>query len=109
MKSAVQGLVSACGAGTAEYSTAIDMWSLGCIMAELLSRKVLFNGQSEIEQVNKIFTLLGTPTDESWPGHKKLKVMERVCFLLHTNPKAYRLCASSTFFKARAMVDNACF
>jgi cell division cycle 2-like protein len=57
------------------------MWSLGCIMAELLSKKVLFSGQSEIEQINKIFSVLGTPTEENWPGHKKLKVMERVSCL----------------------------
>ena len=47
-------------------------------MAELLSKKVLFAGQGEIQQLDAIFKLLGTPTEDSWPGHKKLKVMERV-------------------------------
>lgn len=65
-------------AGTQEYSTPIDMWSLGCIMAELLTKKVLFDGQSEIEQIKKIFEVLGTPTEENWPGHKKLKNMDKV-------------------------------
>ena len=65
-------------AGAREYSTAIDMWSLGCIMAELLAKKVLFAGQGEIQQLDAIFKLLGTPTEQSWPGHKRLKVMERV-------------------------------
>jgi cell division cycle 2-like len=37
------------------YSTAIDMWSLGCIMAELLTKKSLFNGKSEIDQLNQVY------------------------------------------------------
>jgi len=41
--------------GTKEYSTAIDMWSLGCIMAELLSKEPLFNGRNEFDQLNKVY------------------------------------------------------
>ena len=40
--------------GTKQYSTAIDMWSLGCIMAELLSKEPLFNGKTEFEQLDKV-------------------------------------------------------
>lgn len=40
--------------GAKEYSTAIDMWSLGCIMAELVSKVPLFRGKSEVEQLNKV-------------------------------------------------------
>uniref|UniRef100_A0A175YSB5 cyclin-dependent kinase n=1 Tax=Daucus carota subsp. sativus TaxID=79200 RepID=A0A175YSB5_DAUCS len=39
--------------GTKQYSTAIDMWSLGCIMAELLSKEPLFNGKTEFDQIDK--------------------------------------------------------
>ena len=66
-------------AGTQKYSTAIDMWSLGCIMAELLTKKVLFDGQSEIQQMQKIWQVLGTPSEENWPGHKQLRNMDKVC------------------------------
>ncbi|KAL1246633.1 hypothetical protein QQF64_034452 [Cirrhinus molitorella] len=38
-----------------EYSTAVDMWSVGCIFGELLTQKPLFPGKSEIDQINKIF------------------------------------------------------
>ena len=65
-------------AGCKEYSTAIDMWSLGCIMAELLTKQVLFSEQGEIAQLHKIFALLGTPSEENWPGVKGLKVMKQV-------------------------------
>ena len=40
--------------GAKEYSTAIDMWSLGCIMAELLSKEPLFAGKNEIDQLHKV-------------------------------------------------------
>lgn len=41
--------------GAKEYSTAIDMWSLGCIMAELLAKEPLFNGKTEFDQLDKVF------------------------------------------------------
>lgn len=40
--------------GAKQYSTAIDMWSLGCIMAELLSKEPLFNGKTELDQIDKV-------------------------------------------------------
>jgi len=58
--------------GAKEYSTAIDMWSLGCIMAELLSKEPLFAGKNEIDQLHKIFRILGTPNEERWCGYSKL-------------------------------------
>ncbi|KAF8693690.1 hypothetical protein HU200_039106 [Digitaria exilis] len=58
--------------GAKEYSTAIDMWSVGCIMAELLSKEPLFPGKSEIGQLDKIFRVLGTPSEERWHGYSKL-------------------------------------
>ncbi|BBN16034.1 hypothetical protein Mp_7g02920 [Marchantia polymorpha subsp. ruderalis] len=53
--------------GSKQYSTAIDMWSLGCIMAEFLAKEPLFNGKSEIDQIDKIFKILGTPSEKIWP------------------------------------------
>ncbi|XP_024993908.1 cyclin-dependent kinase G-2-like isoform X1 [Cynara cardunculus var. scolymus] len=58
--------------GAKQYSTAIDMWSLGCIMAELLSKQPLFNGKTEFDQLDKIFKTLGTPNEAIWPGFSKL-------------------------------------
>ncbi|KAM2557812.1 hypothetical protein TB2_014891 [Malus domestica] len=60
--------------GAKQYSTAIDMWSVGCIMAELLAKAPLFSGKDEIEQLDKIFKTLGTPDEKSGlsklPGFK---------------------------------------
>ncbi|AOW01520.1 kinase-like domain-containing protein [Yarrowia lipolytica] len=54
--------------GGRQYSTGVDMWSIGCIFAEMVTRKPLFPGDSEIDEIFKIFRLLGTPTEETWPG-----------------------------------------
>ncbi|KAJ9419075.1 kinase-like domain-containing protein [Fusarium oxysporum] len=44
------------------------MWSVGCIFAEMCTRKPLFPGDSEIDEIFKIFRKLGTPTEDVWPG-----------------------------------------
>jgi cyclin-dependent kinase len=54
--------------GGKHYATVMDIWSVGCIFAELATRKPLFPGDSEIDQLFKIFRVLGTPTEELWPG-----------------------------------------
>ncbi|KAK3223589.1 hypothetical protein Dsin_010614 [Dipteronia sinensis] len=68
--------------GAKQYSTAIDMWSLGCIMAELLSKEPLFNGKTEFDQLDKIFRTLGTPNETIWPGFTKLPGV-KVNFVKH--------------------------
>ena len=56
--------------GTEYYSTGIDMWSIGCIFAELFLKKPLFQGDSEINQIYYIFRVLSSPNEESLPGYK---------------------------------------
>ncbi|XP_043723877.1 cyclin-dependent kinase G-2-like isoform X2 [Telopea speciosissima] len=71
--------------GAKQYSTAIDMWSLGCIMAELLAKEPLFPGKTEVDQINKIFKTLGTPNETIWPGFSKLPGV-KVNFVKHQLP-----------------------
>lgn len=54
------------------YATQLDIWSCGCIMAELFRRSPLFSGQSEGDQLDKIFQILGTPAEEDWPENVNL-------------------------------------
>ncbi|KAI3396888.1 hypothetical protein diail_11592 [Diaporthe ilicicola] len=54
--------------GGRQYSTGVDMWSVGCIFAEMCTRKPLFPGDSEIDEIFKIFRALGTPSEDVWPG-----------------------------------------
>jgi len=58
--------------GMPRYSVAIDVWSVGCIFAELATKKPLFPGDSEIDQLFKISRVLGTFNEENWPGVTKL-------------------------------------
>ena len=54
--------------GCKQYSVPIDIWSAGCIFAEVAQKKPLFIGDSEIDQLFKIFRVLGTPTEDNFPG-----------------------------------------
>ena len=58
--------------GQREYSTPIDIWSIGLIFYEMAHRKPLFAGDCEIDQIFKIFQMYGTPTEKTWPGITKL-------------------------------------
>jgi len=54
--------------GSRHYSTPIDLWSVGCIFAEISSGRPLFPGKNDKDQLLKIFQILGTPTEKEWPG-----------------------------------------
>jgi len=58
--------------GSARYACPIDIWSIGCIFAELVNKRPLFRGDSEIDQLFRIFRTLSTPTEETWPGVSSL-------------------------------------
>ncbi|SCV03322.1 LAMI_0H07228g1_1 [Lachancea mirantina] len=53
--------------GGKQYSTGVDIWSIGCIFAEMCNRRPIFSGDSEIDQIFKIFRVLGTPNETVWP------------------------------------------
>ncbi|RPA73022.1 Pkinase-domain-containing protein [Ascobolus immersus RN42] len=54
--------------GSRTYTTSIDIWSAGCIMAEMYTGRPLFPGTTNEDQLQKIFRLMGTPSERSWPG-----------------------------------------
>ncbi|CAI9179130.1 unnamed protein product [Rangifer tarandus platyrhynchus] len=54
--------------GSTEYSTPLDMWGVGCIHYEMATGRPLFPGSTVKEELHLIFRLLGTPTEETWPG-----------------------------------------
>ncbi|XP_024591266.1 cyclin-dependent kinase 10 isoform X1 [Neophocaena asiaeorientalis asiaeorientalis] len=63
--------------GTTTQTTSIDMWAVGCILAELLAHKPLLPGASEIHQVDLIVQLLGTPSENIWPGFSQLPLVSQ--------------------------------
>lgn len=58
--------------GANEYGPAVDMWSVGCLLAELLLRTPLFPGSSETDQLDRILKLLGSPSGDTWPAYERL-------------------------------------
>lgn len=67
--------------GQENYTTKVDSWSVGCIMAEMVLDRTLFPGDSEIGQLFKIFQICGSPNEENWPNVVKLNDYK------HTFPK----------------------
>lgn len=58
--------------GARNYGTGVDIWATGCVLAEMLLRVPFIPGDSDLDQLNKIFTVFGTPNDHTWPGVTKL-------------------------------------
>lgn len=58
--------------GAEKYGQAIDLWSIGCIFGELLTKEPLLQGKNEVDQLSKIFGLCGIPSEEIWPGFRRL-------------------------------------
>ncbi|KAJ8519701.1 hypothetical protein ON010_g18050 [Phytophthora cinnamomi] len=59
--------------GQEVYSPPVDIWSVGVIFAEMVSKKALFPGDSEIDQLYRIFRTFGTPNETLWSGVTKLR------------------------------------
>ncbi|XP_013628614.1 PREDICTED: probable serine/threonine-protein kinase At1g54610 [Brassica oleracea var. oleracea] len=77
--------------GATNYGTGVDLWSAGCIMAELLAGKPVMPGRTEVEQLHKIFKLCGSPSDLYW---RKYKLPNATLF----KPQhPYKRCVSEAF------------
>ena len=64
--------------GATKYSTAVDLWSVGCIFAELLLKEPLFQAKNEMDLLSMMFRLLGPPTNNSWPGYASLPLAKSI-------------------------------
>ena len=54
--------------GSKMYGAGVDVWAVGCIIAEMMLKRPFFAGSSDIDQLGKVYAALGTPTETSWPG-----------------------------------------
>lgn len=68
--------------GSKFYSTPVDLWSTACIYVEMLNGLPLFPGDSEIDELYKIFKVLGTPSDAMWPGRVGARRKRAPCAVL---------------------------
>ncbi|KAI3785909.1 hypothetical protein L1987_45035 [Smallanthus sonchifolius] len=77
--------------GATNYGVGVDLWSAGCILAELLAGKPIMPGRTEVEQLHKIFKLCGSPSEEYW---KRYRLPNATLF----KPRQpYKRCTSETF------------
>ncbi|KAH6808775.1 Protein kinase superfamily protein [Perilla frutescens var. frutescens] len=77
--------------GATNYGVGIDLWSAGCILAELFAGKPIMTGRTEVEQLHRIFKLCGSPTEEYW---KKSKLPHATIF---KPQQSYKRCIRETF------------
>ncbi|CAB4288444.1 unnamed protein product [Prunus armeniaca] len=78
--------------GSTDYGLEIDLWSLGCIFAELLTLEPLFPGTADIDQLSRIISVLGNLTEEVWPGCVKLPDYRIISFNKVENPVGIEAC-----------------
>ncbi|XP_054807878.1 probable serine/threonine-protein kinase At1g54610 [Prosopis cineraria] len=77
--------------GATLYGVGVDLWSAGCILAELLAGKPIMPGRTEVEQLHKIFKLCGSPSEEYWKKHRLPNA------ILFKPQQPYKRCLSETF------------
>ncbi|KAG0171450.1 serine/threonine protein kinase, CMGC, CDC2/CDK sub [Apophysomyces sp. BC1015] len=66
--------------GDRHYTSAIDMWGIGCVFGELLKLRPILQGQDDLDQLKRIFYLCGSPTQENMPDWDKLPEADKVRF-----------------------------
>ncbi|KAJ0173641.1 hypothetical protein K1T71_010790 [Dendrolimus kikuchii] len=66
--------------GARYYTEKVDLWAVGCIIAEMITKQPLFAGESDIEQLAIVLQHLGTPTELIWPGHTELPDFHKITF-----------------------------
>lgn len=64
--------------GSHEYTTSVDMWSAGCVVAEMMLNKVFIPGEGEIDQLSRMFDTLGSPQEDTWPEITQLPLAQSI-------------------------------
>ena len=80
--------------GETNYSSAVDIWGLGCLLFEMVTKKPIFAGTDEISQIDSIYKVLGTPSPDSWPA-----IVDLPWYHLIIPPKEYTENSILTMFE----------
>ncbi len=87
--------------GTRRYSSAIDVWSVGCIMAQLMTGRALLNGQGEIDQLRKTYDVLGNPDANGYLS--TLPLWSKCC---HIKRSAHAVSLKEVLLRANVSVTD---
>ncbi|XP_075479666.1 putative serine/threonine-protein kinase At1g54610 [Primulina tabacum] len=90
--------------GATYYGVGVDLWSAGCVLAELLAGKPILRGRTEVEQLHKVFKLCGSPSDEYWKRSRFVNAT------LYKPQQIYKRCITETFkdfpSSSLALIEN---
>ncbi|KAH6909472.1 kinase-like domain-containing protein [Coprinopsis sp. MPI-PUGE-AT-0042] len=64
--------------GARQYGGEVDIWGIGCVLGEMFTRRPILPGTSDLDQLEKIWYLCGTPTQHSWPHYDALPGCEGI-------------------------------
>ncbi|CAI2306218.1 unnamed protein product [Caenorhabditis sp. 36 PRJEB53466] len=64
--------------GSTTYTTSVDIWAVGCVLAEMYRRYSLFRSQGQIGMINQIINVFGVPDEEDWPDFNNLPEMQNI-------------------------------
>ena len=78
--------------GSRDYTEGVDLWAVGCVLAELLNNCPLFPGENDIDQLGLVIRHLGTPTEEVWPGVSGLPDFSKITFQTPRGSASRRCC-----------------
>ncbi|CAI0431593.1 unnamed protein product [Linum tenue] len=87
--------------GSTNYGSSVDLWSVGCVFAELLLGKPILQGRTEVEQLHKIFKLCGSPPDEYW---KKSKLPHSTLFKPQQHYEPYKRGTASSALSSEVSI-----
>ncbi|EDO06393.2 Protein kinase catalytic domain C family protein [Babesia bovis T2Bo] len=90
--------------GQNHYDEAVDMWSVGCIFAEIICGKPMFTGSSDADTLDKIFRCCGTPNNETWPGFSELRLVKEGKFPISKHKPNFH-----AFFKNNLTSNDQCY
>jgi len=66
--------------GAKEYTQSVDLWAVGCILAEMINKAPLFPGETDIDQLATVVKCLGNPSETVWPGVSRLPDFKKISF-----------------------------
>lgn len=88
------------------YGPEVDMWSIGAIFGELLKKEAMLQGQGEIDQIDKIFSFLGSPDEDSWPGFTKLPNASVLRWKKKGRPEIHERFPVNSFVSSQSYLDS---